>query len=205
MKSTMLKALIILISFLICSKISGQEKGTFRGYSHMGFNTNQILGDSISGFNYWALRGGVGAYFMITSRISANLEINYTMRGASGIAYDDFKNYLYHRTIHTNYIEMPIMINYHDGNIARFGVGPVFSSLISSAFWYNKKRLDNDTTRNLMRDFDLGIAFSVTFDIKKHFGANLRMTQSIIPINNRRKDEEDQYHSSLSASAIYYF
>lgn len=190
---------------LISSPIFSQSKGTFRGYAQLGFSTNQISGDSMAGYNYWGVRGGGGAYFMMTKFLSANLEINYVMRGASGDVYDIFNQYLYHRQIRMQYIEVPLLINYHDGNIARFGLGPVLSTLMSSSFYYNKKEVDNATTQSLLKTLDLGICASVSFDIKKHFGINLRMNQSILPINNPRPGEENQYNNSLSLNGMYYF
>ena len=201
-----MKLIYFIISFaLIQSSLLSQEKKTFRGYANLGFNINQISGDSTSGFNYWGLRGGGGAYFMISNRLSANMEINYTMRGASGFVIDNFNVYRYHRQIITNYIEVPIILNYHDGNIARFGGGLVVSSLIQSSFYYNKVRNDAAELKGLFKTIDLAAVASVTFDIGKHFGANMRMTHSILPTNNPRPGEESQYHITLSAGGIYYF
>lgn len=195
-----------LLFFLIYSiQYNAQEKNTFRAYTNLGFNINQISGDSMSGFNYWGLRGGGGAYFMISKKVSANMEINYSMRGASGFVIDNNNVYRYHRAIITNYIELPIILNYHDGNIARFGGGLVVSSLLNSTFLYNKVRSDDPALKNLLKPIDLGIVGSVTFDIGKHFGANMRMVHSILPANKPRPGEENYYHITLSANGIYYF
>lgn len=182
-----------------------QEKGTFRGYISSGFAVNQISGDSVAGFNYWGYTGGVGTYFMLSEKISANMEINYTMRGASGEQFNEFNQFVVHRTIHTNYIEIPFMINYHDHKIARFGGGLVVSNLISTTQWYNLKQVRNERTENYYKPIDLAFIASVSFDIKKHFGFNMRMIHSIIPTNRYHAGDENQYHLSLSARAIYYF
>lgn len=202
----MSKYFILLFLTLICLlELTAQDKGSFRGYVQGGFGINQMSGDSMAGFNYWGLRGGGGAYFMMTKNFSLNMDLNYVMRGASGEVYDQFNSYQYHRAIQTGYIELPLIVNYHDGNIARFGVGPVLNTLIHSSFYYNKRKANSDSTSSLLKRFDLGLVISVTFDIKKHFGFNLRMNQSLIPINNPRPTEENQYNNSLSANLIYYF
>jgi hypothetical protein len=193
----------VLVTFFSCAYSQDQ---TFRAYAQAGFNTNQISGDSTTGFNYWGFRGGVGAYVMLSKRISTNMEINYTMRGASGEVFDEFRAFMYHRTIHTNYIEMPIMVNYHDGNVARFGGGLVLSNLMDNTSWYNMKSDRSESVQNLFKQIDLGFVLSVAFDIKKHFGFNMRMNQSILPFNKRRNNtEENMYHTNLSASWMYYF
>lgn len=198
--------LILLIFILTHLDLHSQDKGTFRAYVQAGFNTSHISGDSVSGFNYWSFRGGAGAYFMISNRISANLEINYTMKGASGPVIGTASNItLYHRTIHNNYVEAPIMVQYHDGNIARFGAGFYLASQISNLSWYNKKANRSEEIQNLFNQLDIGVVGSVTFDIKKHFGVNMRMTHSIIPFNKPRPNEDDMYHINLSGSVIYYF
>lgn len=196
---------IILMSLLNCFLLHSQEKGTFRGYISSGFTVNQISGDSVAGFNYWGYTGGLGTYFMLSDKLSANMEINYSMRGASGEQFDEFKNFVVHRTIHTNYIEIPIMINYHDHKIARFGGGLVISNLISTTQWYNLKQFRNERIENYYKPIDLSIVASVAFDIKQHFGLDVRMLHSIIPTNRSQPTDEPQYHINLSARAIYYF
>jgi hypothetical protein len=200
------KQFIIFISLItLINPVFSQEKGTFRGYISSGFNINQISGDSVSGFNYWGYTGGVGTYFMLSDKLSANLELNYSMRGASGEAFNDIGEFIYHRTIHTNYIEVPVLLNYHDHKIARFGAGIVLSNLISTNQWYNEKQFTSDRIANYYKSLDVGFIASISFDIKEHFGFNMRMIHSIIPTNKSFAKEDDQYHITLSARGIYYF
>lgn len=202
----MRKFISVVIIFLFFNSLIAQEKGSFRGYISSGFTLNQISGDSVGGFNYWGYTGGLGTYFMISDKISANMEINYSMRGGSGEQFDPVtNNFVLHRTIHTNYIEIPAMVNYHDHKIARFGAGLVISNLISTTQWYNLKQVKNERTQNYYKPIDLGFIASVAFDIKKHFGFNIRMIHSIIPTNRFHPGDEDQYHITLSARGIYYF
>jgi hypothetical protein len=198
---------ILLIMLLINAQLLiAQEKGSFRGYISSGFTVNQISGDSVAGFNYWGYTGGVGTYFMLSDKLSANMEINYAMRGGSGEQFDPITNgFVLHRTIHTNYLEIPLMINYHDHKIARFGAGFVVSNLISTTQWYNLKQVRNQRTENYYKPIDIGFIASVAFDIKNHFGFNIRMLHSIIPTNRYHAGDEDQYHITLSARGIYYF
>ena len=201
----MKKFISLSIVFLFFNYLIAQEKGSFRGYISSGFTLNQISGDSVGGCNYWGYTGGLGTYFMISDKISANMEINYSMRGGSGEQFNEFNQFVVHRTIHTNYIEIPIMVNYHDHKIARFGAGLVVSNLISTTQWYNLKQVRNERTENYYKPIDLGFIASVAFDIKKHFGFNIRMIHSIIPTNKFHAGDEDQYHITLSARGIYYF
>lgn len=197
---------IVLSVFLLFSHVVfSQEKGTFRGYLSSGFTVNQISGDSVAGFNYWGFTGGVGTYLMLSQKISANMELNYSMRGASGEQFDEFNNFVVHRTIHTNYLEIPLMINYHDHKIARFGAGLAISNLISTTQWYNLRQVDNDRTQNYYKPIDLSFIASVAFDIKEHFGFNIRMLHSIIPTSRYHAGDEEQYHITLSARMLYYF
>jgi hypothetical protein len=182
-----------------------QDNKTFRAYGSAGFNINQISGDSTAGFNYWGGKLGAGAYFMLSNKFSANLEINYSMRGASGDVFNELNQFKYNRAIQTNYIELPLILNYHDGNIARFGAGVAVSTLLNTKMWRNGKPITGEEVTGAYKPIDLSIVASVTFDIQKHFGANMRMMHSLIPANHRRSGEEDHYHITLSASALYYF
>ena len=201
----MRNVIFILFVLISANTLVGQEKGSFRGYISSGFTINQISGDSVAGFNYWGYTGGLGTYFMLSNKISANMEINYSMRGSSGEQFDEFNQFVGHRTIHTNYIEVPLMINYHDHKIARFGAGLVVSNLISTTQWYNLKQVKNERTENYYKLIDLGFIASVAFDIKEHFGFNIRMIHSIIPTSKFHIGDEEQYHIMLSARGIYYF
>jgi len=201
-----MKKIVLLILIYSGQFMMAQEKSSFRGYISSGFTVNQISGDSVSGFNYWGYTGGVGTYFMFSDKFSANMEINYSMRGSSGEQFDPLTgSFVLHRTIHTNYIEIPLMVNFHDHKIARFGAGLVVSNLISTTQWYNLKQVRNDRTENYYNAIDIGFVASVAFDIKEHFGFNIRMLQSIIPANKFHPADADQYHITLSARAIYYF
>lgn len=197
--------LLIISIFINSTSIFSQEKGTFRGYISSGFNINQISGDSVTGFNYWGYTGGVGTYFMISDKLSTNLEINYSMRGASGESFNEVGAFIVHRTIHTNYIEVPILLNYHDHKIARFGAGIVLSNLISTNQWYNEKQYTSDRIKNYYKSLDVGFIAAISFDIKKHFGFNMRMIHSILPANTVHAGEDDHYHITLSARGLYYF
>lgn len=201
----MRRYITIILFFIILNPIFTQEKGTFRGYISSGFNINQISGDSVTGFNYWGFTGGVGTYFMISDKLSANLELNYSMRGASGESFNEVGAFIVHRTIHTNYIEVPVLLNYHDHKIARFGAGIVLSNLISTNQWYNEKQFTSDRITNFYKPLDIGFIASISFNIKEHFGFNMRMIHSILPANNPHPNEDDHYHITLSARGLYYF
>lgn len=193
------------LGLIMIQTLNAQEKGTFRGYINSGFIINQIAGDSVAGFNYWGYTGGAGTYFMLDDNLSANLEVNYSMKGASGEVFDELNNFIVHRTIHTNYIEIPVMINYHDHKIARFGGGLVVSSLIDTKQWYNKLQVRNDRIQDYYKTIDFSFVASVAFDIKRHFGVNIRMLHSILPANKSHLGEPNQFHMNLSARALYYF
>lgn len=196
--------LLVCVYLFVSQMLSAQEKGTFRGYVNAGFTINQISGDSLGGFNYWGITGGGGTYFMVTDKISTNLEINYSMRGASGTVYNDLNQPSYLRAITTNYIEVPVMVNYHDKDLARFGVGLVASTLLQSRQWYNETQARDSRVVNYYKSLDIAAVGSVTFDFLDHYGVSLRMLHSILPTNNDI-GEEDQHHISLSGRFLYYF
>jgi len=199
------KFFIVPIILLFSSHLFSQEKGTFRGYVSSGFTINQISGDSVGGFNYWGYTGGFGTYFMLSNMFSVNMELNYSMRGSSGEVFDEFNQFVVHRTIHTNYIEVPVIFSYHDHKIARFGAGVVVSNLISTTQWYNLVQVKNERTTDYYKPIDIGFIASASFDIKQHFGFNMRMMHSIVPVNKYHAGSEDQYLITLSAKGIYYF
>lgn len=196
---------ILIVIFILNNSFS--QTGTFKGYVTAGVNMNQIEGDSVAGFNRWGFSGGVGTYFMFASKFSANLELNYSQKGASGVVYNELGDGLYHRTIITDYIEAPLIVNYHDKHIARFGAGVVFSSLLNTSQKYNHGPIDANEPRvkDFYKDLDIGLVLSATFNIRKHFGLNMRFLHSIVPVNKTNLYGEDQYHSNLSVRGVYVF
>lgn len=198
---------ILIVTLLILSQTLYGQQGTFKGYVTAGTNLSQIEGDSVAGFNKWGFVGGIGTYFMFLPKFSANLEINYSQRGASGVVYDESNQGLYHRTIYTDYIEVPIMVNYHDKNIAKFGAGVVVSSLLNTSQRYNHVLIDANEGRvkDVYKDMEVGMVFSATFNILRHFGFNMRFVHSVMPINKNNLYGEDQFHSFLSVRGMYVF
>lgn len=187
----------------------------FRAFIPLGFNTTQIHGDDLAGFKKFGLNAGVGAHVMFTDKWSMSMEILYSQRGASShlVIKDSYEDW---RKIKLDYAEVPILFNYHDKQIAIFGLGVALGTKVR----YNETLVQNDMVIDTLYDgipggdpykqFDIAGVASVTFLIKNMFGINLRYLHSftntgtiLFPESNLKK--KGHIHQSASVRLIYYF
>lgn len=144
----------------------------FRGYVVAGMNFTQIDGDRMAGYNQIGANVGGGVFVTYTKKFTNSLEISYTMRGAkSGLAHTQKTNN--YSWFQMDYIEIPLMFNYHDFKIAIFSAGFSFTQLIRSKY----VNIDPNT-EFYNSNFDL--VAGVTFLFKNHWGLNFKYNYSIM-------------------------
>ena len=175
-----------------------KEDRRFRGMVALGFNAAQIDGDRMAGYYTFGVNAGVGSFAMITKKLSISAEIGYSMKGGkSTLANSKIST----RNIVLDYVEIPIMFNYHDPRIAIFGGGFTIGGLVrnkqtiydsfgnqTNTLTYKDSQNNDrsiqidDAYLNLYRKYELGATAHVTFLIKNIIGIQCKFQYSIIPI-----------------------
>jgi hypothetical protein len=187
----------------------------FKGYVALGANFTQIDGDNSAGYNNIGANGGVGAFIMYSKKFSNSLEISYTMKGARRYLAQPLtanKNFSYQM----DYIEIPLLFNYHDFKFAIFQAGFAYSNVIRSKFVYNNSTFPVDFYK-----WNLDLVVSTTFLIKEHWGINFKFNYSLLnnldnggarggligkqnaKLSNRTAGGTNWYHNVLTFRLMY--
>lgn len=209
--------------FIFCTASAetfGQEEEglkddrVFRAYIPLGFNASQMHGDDLAGFKKFGLNAGIGTHVMFNDKWSASMEILYSMRGASShlIIKDEYTDW---RKIRLDYAEVPILFNYHDKDIAIFGLGIALGTKVRYKEDLVQNGMPIDTLYNNIpggdpyKLLDIAGVANVTFLIKNMFGINLRYLMSFtntgtieFPESNLKK--KGHIHQVASVRLIYY-
>lgn len=216
--------LLLVIPILTFSQKNDEKKEIFRnkgslfkGYVAAGLNINQIDGDNDAGYNIIGANVGGGVFINYTDKFSNSLEISYSMKGAkSGFRIPLYNpKYLYYQM---DYIEVPLLFNYHDFKIAIFQIGMAFGTVIRTNFQGANGEFPFDDYYSS----NLDMVFGATFLIKKHWGINFKFNYSILNnlkngptrgsfltqsalISSRSGGFSNWYHNVLTFRAMYIF
>ncbi len=208
MKKSILWCLLMLPVFLIAQvygPVDTRDKpNLFVGYIAAGMNATQIAGDLMAGYRKVGANAGVGAHIMYTPVFSNSIELSYSMKGSQA----NFKNNdpLNFRKFSFDYVEIPVLFNYHEGDIAIFHGGVSFGRLIR----YNIDQAASLTLPDEPKKWDFAATVGATFLIKEMFGINIKANFSMnslwdLAVASSRARRGGWYHNALSFRLMYFF
>jgi len=193
MKSTTLtRTVAIIISFFFCflwinQSIQAQER--FRAGAMLGFNLAQLDGDNISGYNKTGISGGLRVATVFNRRLDFMVEMLYTQTGSRHKSDGrplDFSSNIKPVHIRLNFVEVPLMINYHfkqlENKLFRyeFFAGASFGRLISTKVTEEPSVSGRTPTyADLVEDFNknqVGIILGIKYNFDENLGVALRHT-----------------------------
>jgi hypothetical protein len=176
-----------------------KEFKMFRGYIAAGLNVSQIEGDGMGGYTKLGANAGVGTFIMYTPKFSNSVEIGYSMRGAQS-KFTNNNPFTFQR-YSTDYIQMPVLFNYHNEKFGVFGGGFTPGLLVRTNF-YNPVSGFSELN---MKPWDLSMTLSYTYIFAEKFAANLNFNYSL---SNNLKGSIRRggwYHNFLSLRFYYLF
>jgi hypothetical protein len=185
MKKTLLLFLfhIVLISIAHAQDGSNPEskvkKSLFRPFVVAGFNAAQVDGDDVAGYTKLGFNGGIGTFIMLPKNFSVGFELIYSQKGAITTKNTRSPQFDYYK-LNIDYLDVPIMISYHDKERAIFSLGVIVNNLarVREQRGYNVGLYPDFTYNQLALE---GMA-NVSFHFSKKFGANLRFAYSLTDI-----------------------
>lgn len=156
-----------------------KENQLFRAYVAAGLSLSQIDGDNSAGYNNVGANAGVGTFIVYSKKFSNSIEISYSMRGARS------KFLTGGNTIGTfaysmDYVEVPILFNYHDFKVAMFHAGLSFSGLVRLDYQKHGVKVPVDTKNPNYYSWNMDMVLGFTFLIKKHWGINFKFNYSLL-------------------------
>lgn len=194
---------IMLLPILLTAQKKQRDTQLFVGYLAAGMNVSQIAGDRMAGYRKVGANAGVGTYIMYKPFFSNSIEISYSMKGSQEAFKNNnptsFKKYT------MDYVEIPVLFNYHEKEVAIFSAGITFGRLIRNEAMNAISLVSTDPKK-----WEFGITAGGTFIVKKRFGFNLKVNYSLNsilaspdPASKARRN--GWYHNALTFRFVYMF
>ena len=183
--------------FLYCGFLTiSIQAQNFGGGAILGLSTSQVGGDDLGGFNKAGLLAGAFVNIPISELLSFQMEMTYTQKGSNNpnMNNSEHSNYL-KEDISSSYIEVPLLLQYHQSNKLKIEVGVQLAYLING--YYND--LNGKISSNPVDPFigyDFGLLLGIDYKYSEHISLNTRLSNSILPIGEEDWDVEKSYNSS---------
>lgn len=170
---------LVLLVILPLATLSSQG---FNAAMIGGFNASQIDGDDLAGFNKLGLHGGMKVGYFIKPKLDLSTELLLSQRGSSSQI--SIGNPVEQIFIHLNYLEIPVMIAFHDWLFdesyykVRADVGLSYGNLFNAS----SKNSFFDDNVDAFRTHDVSFLVGIGYRFNRRIGVNMRYTRSVIPI-----------------------
>ena len=182
---------------LFCGFLSLSIKAqNFGGGLILGFSTSQVGGDNLAGFNKAGLLIGAYGNKSISELLSFQMEMTFIQKGSNNPKMNDSEhsNYL-KEDISSSYIEVPLLLQYHQSNKLKIEGGVQLAYLING--YYNDINGEIPTySVNPFRKNDFGLLLGIDYKYSKNISLNTRLSNSILPIGTEDYDAVNSYNSS---------
>ena len=186
----------ILLTILICIFSINIHAQNFGGGLILGFSTSQVGGDNLAGFNKAGLLAGAYGNKSISELLSFQMEMTFIQKGSNNPKMNDAEhsNYL-KEDISCSYIEVPLLLQYHQSNKLKIEGGVQLAYLING--YYNDINGEIPTySVNPFRKNDFGLLLGIDYKYSKNISLNTRLSNSILPIGTEDYDLVNSYNSS---------
>ena len=201
-------ALFIFCGFLI----SNLQAQNFGGGVILGLSTSQVGGDDLGGFNKAGLLAGVFANKSISPLLSFQMEMTYIQKGSNNPNMNNSEHLQDYEKpdISSSYIEIPLLLKYHQSAVLKIEGGIQFANLIKA--YYNDTYGEiSTTTIDPFIDYDIGLLIGMDYKFSENLSLNTRISNSILPIGEEDYNHPTTYNStrkgkynSVLSFAIHY-
>ena len=182
---------------LFCGFLSLSIKAqNFGGGLILGFSTSQVGGDNLAGFNKAGLLIGAYGNKSISELLSFQMEMTFIQKGSNNPKMNDSEhsNYL-KEDILCSYIEVPLLLQYHQSNKLKIEGGVQLAYLING--YYNDINGEIPTySVNPFIKNDFGLLLGIDYKYSENISLNTRLSNSIFPIGAEDYDAVNSYNSS---------
>lgn len=168
----------------------------FGGGVILGLSTSQVGGDNLAGFNKAGLLAGAFANTPISELLSFQMEITYLQKGSNNpnINNSEHPNYL-KEDISSSYIEVPLLLQYHQSNKMKIEGGVQLAYLING--YYNDLNGEIPIySVDPFIEYDFGLLLGIDYKYSENISLNTRLSSSILPIGAEDYDGLNYYNSS---------
>ena len=191
-------ALFIFCGFLI----SNLQAQNFAGGIILGLSTSQVSGDDLGGFNKAGLLAGFFANKSLSPLLSFQMEMTYIQKGSNNPNMNNSEHLQDYEKpdISSSYIEIPLLLKYHQSAVLKIEGGIQFANLIKA--YYNDTYGEiSTTTIDPFIDYDIGLLIGMDYKFSENLSLNTRISNSILPIGEEDYNHATTYNSTRKGNS----
>ena len=185
----------------------------FGGGIILGLSSSQVGGDNLAGFHKAGLLGGAFANTSISELLSFQMEMMFIQKGSDNPNMNDSEHKDYSQEdISSSYIEIPLLLQYHQSNTLKIE-GGLFSAYLIDGYYNDLNGKLPIYTVNPFIKYDFGLLLGIDYKFSNKLSLNTRISNSILPIgeedynnpNTYNSKRKGKYNSVLSFTIHYNF
>jgi len=175
---------LALSGFFLFSNMHSLFAQGFQAGLILGFNTSQISGDDLGGFNRISPNSGIFVKRELSDKLSLQLEMTYLGKGSKkNLGPEDPASSYYLLRIH--YIEVPVLLQYKFSNKITIEGGPSLGVYIG----HKEEDINGEfvgvlSAREQFKRFDLSGNLGVIWNLNDTWSLNVRASNSLLPVRN---------------------
>lgn len=169
----------------------------FNGGIILGLTSSQVSGDDLGGFNKAGILAGIFANKSISNLLSFQMEMTYIQKGSDNPKMNDSDHPdSLIQDISSSYIEIPLLLQYHQSNVLKIEGGLLSAYLINAH--YNDLNGEIPTYNNInpFIKYDFGLLLGINYTFSNKLSLNTRLTNSIRPIGTEDYSGLESYNTS---------
>ena len=183
--------------FLCCGFLTiSIQAQNFGGGAILGLSTSQVGGDDLGGFNKAGLLAGAFVNIPISELLSFQMEMTYIQKGSNNpnMNNSEHSNYL-KEDISSSYIEVPLLLQYHQSNKMKIEGGVQLAYLINGYYNDLNGKIPIYSVDPFI-EYDFGLLLGIDYKYSENISLNTRLSNSILPIGAEDWDIVNSYNSS---------
>lgn len=182
--------------FILCGFLTFSiQAQNFGGGAILGISTSQVGGDNLGGFNKAGFLIGIFANKSISELLSFQMEMTYIQKGSNNPDMNNFEHANQGRLdISLSYIEVPLLLQYHQNNKLKIEGGFLSAYLINGYYNDNYGKID-PTNGPLFVNYDIGLLLGMDYKFSNKLSLNTRISNSILPIGTKNYEDTSTYNS----------
>ena len=184
-------------TLLFCGFISISIQGqNFGGGMLVGISSSQVGGDNLAGFNKAGLLVGAFANTSISELLSFQMEMTFIQKGSNNPKMNDVEHPNYRKEdITSSYIEVPLILQYHQSSKLKIEGGVLLAYLINGYYNDLNGKIPIYTVNPFIQ-YDFGVLLGINYKYSKNISFNSRVSNSILPLGTEDYDSINAYNSS---------
>jgi len=184
-------AILLFCGFLTLSN----QAQNFGGGIILGLSTSQVGGDDLGGFNKAGLLAGVFANKSISPLLSFQMEMTYIQKGSNNPYMNDYEHKNVGKPdISLSYIEVPLLLQYHQSEVLKIEGGLLSAYLIDGYYNDSNGKIPNEP--NPFINYDVGLFLGLDYKYSDNINLNTRICNSVLPIGSEDYNHPNTYNSS---------